>query len=59
MNIQVAKDLAKACEDVAMGKTYGDPPGETIFTSRNNDPAMRMHFVGNTCVVYNRTQLDV
>ncbi len=51
--IQVAKNLARACEEVAMGKTYGDPPGESIFQGKTGNPLVRMHYSGNTCVVYN------
>ena len=51
--IQVARNLARACEEVAMGKTYGDPPGESIFRGKTGNPSVRMHYAGNTCVVYN------
>lgn len=53
MDISVAKNLITACEEIADGKTYGDPPGETIFAARTNNPDIRMHFVGNTAAVYN------
>jgi glyoxylase-like metal-dependent hydrolase (beta-lactamase superfamily II) len=53
MNTEIVRNLIAVCEDIVTGKTEGDPPGETIFTKRNNNPAIRMHYVGNTCVVYN------
>lgn len=53
MDVSVVKNLIKVCEDLVAGNTDGDPPGETIFKARNNDPNMRMHYVGNSCIVYN------
>ncbi len=53
MEIEVAHDLVAICDDIISGNTKGDPPGETIFLERNNNPDIRMHFSGNTCVVYN------
>lgn len=53
MEIEVAHDLVAICDDIIAGNTYGDPPGETIFTERNNNADIRMHYVGNTCIVYN------
>lgn len=57
MTIQVAKNIAAACEEVAMGKTYGDPPAEPIFKNQKNfgDRQHRYHFVGNACIIYNST----
>ena len=46
--------MAAACEEVAEGRTQGDPPGETIFGRRAGDSRIRMHYVHNTCIVYNR-----
>ena len=53
MNTGIIRNLIAVCEDIVAGKTEGDPPGETIFTKRNNNPAIRMHYRGNTCIVYN------
>jgi glyoxylase-like metal-dependent hydrolase (beta-lactamase superfamily II) len=53
MNTEIVRNLILVCEDIAAGRTEGDPPGETIFTKRNNNNAIRMHYIGNTCVVYN------
>lgn len=54
-SIKVAKNLIAACEEVSAGKTAGDPPGETIFTELNNESCIRIHYHGNTCVVYNNS----
>jgi len=55
--IQVAKNIAAACEEVASGKNFGDPPAEMIFKNQKNrgDQQLRYHNVGNTCIVYNST----
>lgn len=53
-SIETARDVAAACEEVAEGRTQGDPPGETIFGRRAGDSRIRMHYVHNTCIVYNR-----
>lgn len=52
-SMRVAHSLIAACEAVASGQTAGDPPGETIFRERSNNPHMRMHYHGNCCIVYN------
>lgn len=54
MSTEVAKNLICCCEELAEGKTAQDPPGETIFKERANNADIRMHYVGNTCIVYNR-----
>ena len=54
MNMEVAKNLVRCCDDLIAGNVVGDPPGETIFVKRSNNPDIRMHFRGNTCIVYNR-----
>lgn len=48
----VPRNLALACEEVASGQTAGDPPGETIFLEKAGNPAMRMHYHGNSCIIY-------
>ena len=53
----VARNLAAACEEAADGKTWGDPPGETIFTEKSGNPDIRMHYHGNCCIIYNRSLL--
>ena len=53
MNIDIVRNLITVCKDLVAGKIEGDPPGETIFQKRNNNPVIRMHYVGNSCVVYN------
>jgi len=57
MNINIAKNLIVICKDLLAGNTAGDPPGETIFAERNNDPELRMHYYNNTCIVYNERLL--
>jgi glyoxylase-like metal-dependent hydrolase (beta-lactamase superfamily II) len=61
MSIQVAKNVAAACEEVAAGKTYGDPPTEMIFKNQKNrgDQQLRYHYVGNACIVYNATMIKL
>ena len=57
MDISIAKNLIVICEDLLAGNTAGDPPGETIFAERNNDPDVRMHYYNNTCIVYSEKML--
>lgn len=57
MNIEIAKNLIVICEELLAGKTVNDPPGETIFAERNNNPDHRMHYYNNTCIVYNQRLL--
>lgn len=57
MDLQIARNLIVVCEDLLAGRTAGDPPGETIFAERNNNPEHRMHYYNNTCVVYNERLL--
>ena len=47
-------NLAAACREVAAGDTYGDPPGMSSFVFEREKPARRLHYHGNTCVVYDR-----
>jgi hydroxyacylglutathione hydrolase len=60
MTIQVARNIAAACEEVALGKTYGDPPAEPIFKNQKNfgDRQNRHHYVGNACIIYNSTLIQ-
>ncbi len=51
--IRAAENIAGACREIADGKKAGDPPGEAIFPDQNRKRNMRMHYVGNSCVVYN------
>lgn len=53
----VLKNLAIACEEVAMGKTAGDIPGETYFLKDTGNPSIRAHYHGNCCIVYDRSLL--
>ncbi len=53
----VAKNVALACEEVANGQTQGDPPAETIFLEKTGNPAMRMHYHGNSCIIYDASRL--
>jgi hydroxyacylglutathione hydrolase len=55
-SIQTAKNLAAACEEVADSQTEGDPPGESIFIDQKSPKSMRMHYHGNSCIVYNADQ---
>ena len=57
MNIAIAKNLIVICRDLVAANTAGDPPGETIFAERNNNPDIRMHYYNNTCIVYNERLL--
>lgn len=47
-------NLAEACREVARGETFGDPPGQSSFIFDKEIPTRRMHYHGNTCVVYDR-----
>lgn len=54
-DMSVPRNIAAACMEIADGQTQYDPPGEAIqkhLTAFNN-PAIRMHYHGNCCVVYN------
>ena len=53
LKANVPKNLAIACEEVANDMTEGDPPGETIFIEKAGNPAIRMHYCNNCCIVYN------
>lgn len=55
MDINIAKNLVIACEELAEGKIETDPPAEGIFHARKNDRNIRGHYVNNTCIVYNRS----
>ena len=55
--INVVRNLAAACEDVAEGRTAGDPPGETIFPEKAGNRAVRMHYSGNSCIIYHSALL--
>lgn len=58
MDMRIAENLVSAAEDLIQGRNLEqDPPGETIFTSRNNNPDIRMHFCSNTCIVYDRKKI--
>jgi glyoxylase-like metal-dependent hydrolase (beta-lactamase superfamily II) len=57
LTLQAARDLSVACEDIGTGRTGGDPPGETIFPAKANNPDIRAHYAGNSCVVYDRSLL--
>lgn len=59
MTLDVPRNLAAACDDVVAGRTRHDPPAETIFGAKSDDPAMRMHIVGNACLVYDRDRVGV
>ncbi|MCC8100952.1 MAG: MBL fold metallo-hydrolase [Clostridiales bacterium] len=55
MTIEVAKNLVQICDDIVEGRNIDrDPMGETIFHGRQNNRSVRMHYVNNTCIVYNR-----
>ena len=51
---QTVYNLAAACREVAYGNTYGDPPGQSSFVFDREIPTRRLHYHGNTCVVYDR-----
>jgi len=53
----VPKNLALACEEVANGETRGDPPAESIFLEKAGNAAMRMHYHGNSCIIYDSSRL--
>ena len=58
MDMKIAANLVDAAEDLIQGRSLEqDPPGETIFKDRNNNPDIRMHFRNNTCIVYNREKI--
>ncbi|MBT9777799.1 MBL fold metallo-hydrolase [Clostridium sp. MCC353] len=58
MDMKIAENLISAAEDLIQGRNLEqDPPGETIFAGRNNNPDIRMHFCNNTCIVYNREKI--
>lgn len=59
MDISVVDNLLAIGFDLLLGKVENDPPGETIFRKRANNPDIRMHYVRNTCIVYNRQMLGL
>ena len=59
MTIQVAENLLLICDDLINNRNLRrDPMGETIFHGRQNNRALRMHYINNTCIVYNRDILN-
>lgn len=54
MGVEVLKGVAKAADEVAAGNTQSDPPGETIFSNRANNPDIRMHIADNCILIYSR-----
>ncbi len=48
-------NLAAACREVAAGNTLGDPPGQSVYVFEREKPSRRLHYHGNTCVVYDRS----
>lgn len=59
MTIQIAKNLVLICDDLITGTNIScDPMGETIFRGRQNNRSLRMHYINNTCIVYNRDCLN-
>ena len=60
LTIQVAKDVAGACEEIGMGLTEFDPPGESIFGYQSNATTgrnLRIHFCGNVDVMYDKNKM--
>lgn len=58
MTLEVARNLIHVCDDLIAGNIDCDPPAEGIFHSRKNDRNIRGHYVGNACIVYNRSLQD-
>ena len=59
MTLDIARNLVQICDDLVNGRNIRqDPMGETIFRGRQNNRAIRMHYVNNTCIVYNRDILN-
>ncbi len=58
--MRVPRNIREACREIAEGKTEGDQPGEAIQQHTNgfHNPAVKMHYHGNCCVVYNESLLD-
>jgi glyoxylase-like metal-dependent hydrolase (beta-lactamase superfamily II) len=60
LQVKVAKNVADACEEIGLGKTDDDPPGESIFRYQSNATTgrdLRIHFCGNVDVMYDRSQM--
>ena len=51
-------NLAEACREVSRGETYGDPPGMSVYVNAEERPSRRLHYHGNTCVVYDRAAFN-
>jgi glyoxylase-like metal-dependent hydrolase (beta-lactamase superfamily II) len=51
--IKIAQNIAQACEEITTGQVAGDLPVKTPLADRDT----RMHFVNNTCVIYNHDLL--
>jgi len=56
VDINIAKLVAKACEEAAKGNIQNDPPGEPIMKAIGNNPVNRMHFAGNVCIAYKKSR---
>lgn len=54
-DLSVPRNIATACLDIAEGRTEADPPAEAIqkHLPAFHNPAIKMHYHGNCCVVYN------
>lgn len=59
VGISVGEDIARACEEVALGKkTAADAPFDFGWPDRGGKkPDLRVHFVDNNYIVYNRDLL--
>jgi len=58
--VNVAKNVAGACEEIGLGKTEADPPGESIFKYQSTTATgrdLRIHFFGNVDVMYDRNEM--
>lgn len=57
--MRVPRNIQAACLEIALGQTYGDPPGEAIqqHIGAFHNPNIKMHYHGNCCVVYNTATL--
>ena len=55
VGISTGYDVAKACEEVALGLgTEYDAPFDFGWGKKENGPDLRVHFVNNNYIVYNR-----
>lgn len=54
---RMLESLVLACREVAAGQINGDPPQESMYACEYGNEAIRLHYSGSTCVIYDRRKV--